>query len=331
MTPTTPFLPGFDPRWRDPTDYILGITEDIWERRRIDTLHAYYGPELVVRSPASVVVGNAGIVGATMATLAEFPDRELPGEDVIWHRTGADAFLSSHRLICSATHLGAGAYGPPTGRRVMYRIIADCWCRANAVQDEWLVRDQGAIVRQMGHDVWDWTRDLIAREGGPEACVRPFVPEIDVPGPYDGRGTEGGIGAEAEGLLQDLLAGRTGGIRAGYGRAARLSYPGHYETFGRAAADRFWLGLRSALPDAEARINHVIGRADAGQPPRAALRWSLDGRHDGHGAFGPPTGARVHVMGMTHLEFGPQGVRAECTLYDETAVAKQILLATGRV
>ena len=30
------------------------------------------------------MVGNKGVIGATMATLAEFPDRRLLGEDVIW-------------------------------------------------------------------------------------------------------------------------------------------------------------------------------------------------------------------------------------------------------
>ncbi|MEL6700130.1 MAG: nuclear transport factor 2 family protein, partial [Pseudomonadota bacterium] len=87
------FLPGFDPRWSSVEDYILGITEDIWERRQIDSLTRYYADGLIVRSPASVVVGNDGIIAATMATLAEFPDRQLPGEDVIWCATGADSFL----------------------------------------------------------------------------------------------------------------------------------------------------------------------------------------------------------------------------------------------
>ena len=141
------FRPGFDPRWASEEDYILGITRAIWEDRGIHTLHDYYGEDLIVRSPASVVEGNDGIVAATLATLAEFPDRELPGEDVIWTEVGQTAFLSSHRLICTATHTGAGIYGAPTGRRLEYRIIADCFCEANAVRDEWLVRDQGAIVR----------------------------------------------------------------------------------------------------------------------------------------------------------------------------------------
>jgi hypothetical protein len=64
-------------------------------------------------------------------------------------------------------------------------------------------------------------------------------------------------------------------------------------------------------------------------PPRAALRWSLTGKHDGWGTFGAPTGAEVYVMGISHAEFGPRGLRREWTLYDETAIWMQILAHQG--
>ena len=328
------FRPGFDPRWRSEEEYILGITRDIWEDRGVHRLHDYYGPALVVRSPASVIKGNAGIVAATAATLAEFPDRELLGEDVIWTGVGERGFLSSHRLLCSATHSGPGMYGAPSGRRLRYRIIADCFCEANAVRDEWLVRDQGAIVRQMGEDPREWTRALIEREGGPEHCVRPMSLATDLPGPYDGRGNESPWGARLAGLLGEVMAGDFGAIRRGYDRAAELHYWGHVEAHGHGAAERQWLGLRAAFPSAVFRVEHRMGVETEGRPPRAAVRWSLAGRHDGAGIFGAPSGAEVHVMGMTHAEFGAVAggevaLRREWTLIDETAVWKQILLAEG--
>jgi len=326
-----PIAPGFDAKWRDVPDFILGITREIWEDRGIATLERYYADDLVVRSPASVVTGNTGIIAATEATLAEFPDRELPGEDVIWCWADAarSAFLSSHRLLCTATHAGPGRYGAPTGRRLTYRILADCYCAENQVRDEWLVRDQSAIVRQMGADAVDWTRGLIAREGGADACVRPLTPETDPPGPYDGAGEPSRWGAELEGIVGAILSADLATIPSTYDRAAELHYPGHRQAHGHAAADAFWLGLRAAFPSAEARVHHRIGREDPGMPPRAGLRWSLTGRHDGWGAFGRPTGARVHVMGITHAEFGPAGLRREWTLIDETAIWKQVLLHTG--
>ena len=45
-------------------------------------------------------------------------------------------------------------------------------------------------------------------------------------------------------------------------------------------------------------------------PPRAAIRFSLNGKHDGWGRFGKPSGANIYVMGIAHVEFGPWGVSA---------------------
>ena len=46
-------MKGFNPKWKDFPDYILGITKEIWEDRSISTLHRYYADDIVVRSPAS--------------------------------------------------------------------------------------------------------------------------------------------------------------------------------------------------------------------------------------------------------------------------------------
>lgn len=323
---------GFDPRFRDFPDYIIGITKEIWEDRGIHTLHDYYAPEIVVRSPGSVVTGNQGVIGATMATLHEFPDRVLLGEDVIWSGSPEAGMLSSHRILSQATHAGDGVYGAATGKRLTYRILADCHARGNVIDDEWLIRDQGAIVRQLGWEPRDYAADLIAREGGPGACVKPLTPETDLPGPYRGRGNDSPWGARLSEILTRIMGADLATIPAEYDRACALHYPGGVNAHGHAAADRFWMGLRAAFPNAAFKLEHVIGREDETLPPRAAVRWSLWGRHEGWGTFGAPTGAMVYVLGITHAEFGrlgegPVALRREYTLYDETAVWKQILLA----
>ena len=57
-------MKGFDPKWKDFPDYILGITAEIWEGRGIATLHNYYAPDIPVRSPGSMVIGNQGVTYA---------------------------------------------------------------------------------------------------------------------------------------------------------------------------------------------------------------------------------------------------------------------------
>ena len=65
-------------------------------------------------------------------------------------------------------------------------------------------------------------------------------------------------------------------------------------------------------------------------PPRAALRWSLVGKHEGKGRFGHPSNANIYIMGISHAEFGPWGLRNEYTLFDDVSIWKQIHLHLGR-
>jgi len=320
-------MKGFSNRWTDFPDYIIGITKEIWEDRGIATLHDYYASDIPVRSPGSVVTGNQGVIAATMATLAEFPDRTLYGEDVIWSGSPEEGMLSSHRLHSTATHANDGVYGKATGKQLKYRIIADCHAINNQINDEWLIRDQGAIVRQLGWDPKDYAADLIAREGGPENCVKPFTPAIDVPGPYKGKGNDNEWGVKLADILTRIMGADMAVIPEVYDRAAQLEYPGGVSGLSFGDADEFWMGLRASFPNAKFTIEHQIGRDDPMMPPRAAIRWGLHGKHEGWGSFGTPTGAEVYIMGATHAEFGPWGLRREYTLFDETAIWKQIHLA----
>ncbi|WP_171180514.1 ester cyclase [Ruegeria sp. HKCCD8929] len=322
-------MKGFDPKFKDFPDYIIGITKEIWEDRGIATLHHYYTPDIVVRSPGSVVVGNQGVIAATMATLAEFPDRTLLGEDVIWSGTPEEGMLSSHRLLSTATHLGDGVYGKATGKKLVYRILADCHAINNQINDEWLIRDQSAIVQQMGWDPKEYARDLIAREGGPDACIQPYTPANDQPGPYKGRGNDDEWGQKYADILTRIMNADMGVIEAEYDRAVLSEYPGGTTGHSWGPVDRFWMGLRASFPNAEFKIHHQIGRDDPMMPPRAAIRWTLHCKHDGWGVFGVPTGAEVFVLGISQAEFGPWGLRKEYTLFDETSIWKQILLKTG--
>ena len=322
-------MQGFEPHWKDFPDYILGITKEIWEGRGIATLKHYYSPDIPVRSPGSMVVGNKHVIGATMATLAEFPDRTLLGEDVIWSGTPETGMLSSHRIFSTATHLNDGMYGKATGKKLSYRIVADCHAINNQINDEWLIRDQGAIVRQMGWDSKTFAADLIEREGGPEQCIKPFTPDIDIAGPYQGKGNDNFWGLGYSNLLNAIMNADMAAIERDYDRGCQLEYPGGITGHSYGDADRFWMGLRASFPSATFSVHHRIGREDDLMPPRSAVRWSLHGKHDGWGTFGAPTGADVYVMGISHAEFGPKGLRKEFVLFDETAIWKQILLHTG--
>ena len=69
---------GFDNKWKNFPDYILGITQEIWEGRGIGPrLEDYYHRNVIVRMPGGISQGEPATRAATMATLHEFPDRPI--------------------------------------------------------------------------------------------------------------------------------------------------------------------------------------------------------------------------------------------------------------
>lgn len=328
-------MKNFDNRWKDFPDYIIGITKEIWEDRGIGTLNHYYAPNIPVRTPMGVGIGNQAVIASTMATVHEFSDRQLFGEDVIWSGTPETQLLSSHRIITTGTHTNDGLFGKASGKRFNIRVIADCAAKDNTIFDEWLIRDYGGIVRQFGMKPKAFTRKLIEMEGGAENCVKPLTPEIDVKGDYVGTGNDNEWGKHYATTVQRIMDKEFSVVPLKYDRAVLTEYPGAQSGLSHESVTGFWLGLRSSFPNATFKIHHQIGMDAHMLPPRAALRWSLDGTHEGWGAFGKPSGANVHVMGLCHAEFGPFGeeghsIRRECALYDEIAIWKQILMHTGQ-
>jgi len=314
-------MKGFDAKWNDFPDYIIGITKEIWEGRQLHTLHNYYAPEIVVRTPFSIAHGNVGVINATMGVLAEFPDRTLLAEDVIWSGDDEVGMLSSHRIISTATHR-------ETGTKVHFRIIADCHAINNQINDEWLIRDHGAIAKHLGMTSKEQATKLIEEAGGVENCPFPFTPEQDVDGPYLGKGNSNPWGAKYQSILQRIMDAEFSVIPQEYDRACLAEYPGGVQACSHVEIDDFWIRLRSAFPNAEFKVHHCIGNDGDMMSPRAAIRWSLQGIHEGPGYFGAPTGAPVYIMGASHAEFGPWGLRREYVLFDEVAVWKQILIGS---
>lgn len=308
-------------------NYIQGVTYEIWEGRQIASLHEAYGRDMIARSTLGVMTGNVDVINDTLASLAAFPDRKIYGDDVIWSGDDGAGYLSSHRSMIIGTHTGHGVFGPPTGKVVAARCIADCYVQDDVITDEWLCYDMGSMVRQLGHSPEAWARASIEREGGTDNARRPYTPEIDLPGPYTGRGNDHSLGHRLADILTDIMAKDVAVIRRAYDRAVNLYHAGGVTGWGIPFAEAQWMQLRTCFPDATFSIHHLIGRADPGQPDRAAIRWSLDGLHTGFGLFGAPTGARVHIMGFTHADFGPWGLRREFSLWDEVSIWKQILLS----
>ncbi|GGG78301.1 hypothetical protein GCM10011415_29100 [Salipiger pallidus] len=313
-----PFLAGFDARWQDAAEYLDALRRDLSEGRRLDLVPDYLSDDVEVQDGATVLAGPEAVGTAIAARLATLPGLRITPEETLWAPASQNAFVASQRFQCQSRHDGQGLYAAPTGKIIRYMQLSDSLCACGRLKAQWTVRDEEAVLKQIGVPLEDAARWRLATPPGSE-------PTAGTPG----TGNDDAWGHTLGDLIYRIMGGELSVIARHYDPAAELFHPGATIGSGPREAEAFWMGLRAAFPSARFDVLHLLGADEPLSPPRAAIRWELTGCHDGHGAFGPPTGAMVRVLGITHAEFGPNGLRREWTLYDTPGIYAQILRAAG--
>jgi hypothetical protein len=318
-------LRGFDAQFSSIEDYILKITASIWEGGQMGDIERYYSRECVVESPLSVSRGIQPVIDGTAATLQSFPDRRLLAEAVLVSGSDEIGFLSSHRILSPMVHAGSGRFGVPTNKPIFVRTIADCVCRDNQIQHEWLVRDHGAIARQIGVLpsvlAQDWLRlDQNWQPPPPTTAPTPFRPIIDesrlcktyIQSLHDTYGSLRSrfevrpIGLSAEGVI----AWHPGGFTS----------VGRHQRMGRIASLLDGLSFHSLDVEHCARHPHIRPGIES-----ISCRFRARFVHNQYGHFGEPTGSIVSVLVIQHSELQDGMVFREWTLLDEVSIWMQVL------
>ena len=322
-------MKGFDSEFHDLAQYIRVITDRIWEGRRIADIYLYYSDPCIVETALSVSTSIEEVVAGTQATLAMFPDRRLLAEDVIQSGDSSGGYLSSHRIISPMTHLGAGNFGLPTGRRIQARTIADCVCLNNRIVHEWLVRDHAAIARQIGMTPQGLAQQWLKQRGGwtkstagPPAHRYVSYVSTDPLAVLYAQAVEG-------------FAHRRGSVEQIYDDAAQQIGPGETTCYGQAEIASFWQGLFGALHVKQFAVEHLASQpgrfnSSAGGPTdRVALRFRAKAMHahddSGISRYGFHSGRPVEILGILHAEFSAGRVIREWVLVDDVAIWMQIL------
>jgi len=319
-------MKGFDKKYKNFPDYILKITKQIWEGKDVDSIGEFYTDNIPVRSPFGITYGNKPVIEATYNTLKEFPNRQLLGEDVIWNGNDDKGYHSSHRILSKGTHLGDGFYGKPTGKDIYYRVIADCACKDNQVYDEWIVRDQGAMVRQIGYTPKEFAQIMIDKEGGLEKAKKLFDKNDIKPSDYYPINVEkSSPGENYSKILSKVFEG--GYDFKDYNRASNIYWPGNKLGHGREDISKFWNSLKDIFTDIKFTIEHVGYLDESNKNPRASIRWFLEGVHSNDSEdYGKKTNSKLFIMGINHVELNQDGIIREWVLFDEVAIWKQILM-----
>ncbi|HBK90384.1 MAG TPA: hypothetical protein DDZ68_01800 [Parvularcula sp.] len=327
-------MAGFDEEFVDIADYIIRITDRIWHEKKIDLCLRYYSEDSVIHTLTGDIVGAKTVEANTHATLKAFPDRTLDGDNVIWSGDDREGYYSSHLITSRMTNLGASDFGPATGKRVRIRTIADCLCLKNKIIEEWLVRDNAALVLQLGFDLTktarsqasadrDGSRNLIAalaqwRDDCGRDAARPISGSA-LPSP------EREPAAFAEAVFGSIWNGRRVELLpAAFDFRVGAHLTAGRDLYGTVEYREYIEQVVTAIPDLKVRVDHVADIPYLADARDIAVRWSLSGTHQGDGAFGPASGAPIYIMGVTHWRVVNGRIREEWTVFDELAVLRQI-------
>ena len=324
-------MAGFDERFADIVDYIIGITHEIWEEKAVGKLYDYYANTVQIHTSSGTIYGRDAVMAATLGTLAAYPDRRLYGDEVIWGGNDVEGFYSSHRLVHAGTNRGWSLYGPPTHNKIEYYAIADCLCKSNMIVEEWLVRDELTLVRQLGLDPVTTARE-IARKEADNGLILQTESDVErgigqLPPPILTEPNDGKFDPEyfIKRALHEIWNWRLlNKVRDYYAETAHIMAASRRQMQGHNDYQTYVLSLLSPFPDLAITIEHCCYVGDEQAGYRTATRWRMRGTHTGFGIYGEPTGNQISILGVSHHLIQGGKIQHEWTLFDEFALLKQI-------
>jgi predicted ester cyclase len=309
----------------DLVDFILGITFEIWEQGQVEKIIDYYASEVEVYSLESMTTSSATMVNNTQRTLATYPDRLLLAGDVITKGTARQGF-SSHRLLSPMTNLGETGFGPATGKHVLAMNIADCEVNDGMITREWLVRDNLAVIKQLGLDPLSCARMIADQFDNRQNTwlAEEFSRTTNSSQPVLS-GSDKLQGFVANVLSACWITGDTEALENTYAPYCVMHRAPLQRYSGRVAILKHYAGWRQAFPSASMSIDHVCSQPYDQDNLRIAVRWSVAATHEGEFAEQAATGKPVYILGVTHWQVVDGHIVAEWTVFDELAMLAQTL------
>lgn len=312
--------------YADPDDFIREVTDLIWVQRDISHIYDNYEPNSIVHGPLGTATGVEQVVQGSMMRIAQTPSHVGQAEDVIWEARGDDAFLSSHLV------LGIDPIPTTTGLvTVRSRTIANCLYRRGRMVEEWVVRDSLAHCLQMGIDPAQAAR---------AATFVGYTPGFSEPPPQDvlACGDSGPRPDDHRAECETVLA-----MIDGVWNRRNLSLVGEYferdlvlSTVGDRTVVRphgyqeDFLRLIQAFPDAVFEMRDVqTHHAERYGGLRVAVVWKMVGRYTGVADYGPLTGERIELLGVSQFQFHRGRIVREVRIFDTVGLIAQIDATRG--
>lgn len=321
----------------DPEEYIVEWTDKIWESYGMGLIRDHYHPEIKLHGAYGHHGDRESIIAGCFVKKTAFPQRAFTAEDVIWEERTENSWISSHRIVNSGQQSGFWQYGPPTHRMSTSRNIALCLVRDAWIVEEWVVRDEWAVVEQNGLDPFVVSTELaghgnatILGDAGPDGLFGP-APEDPLREGDSGARPEDNLRTECTQvleLIENAWNRRLLDIAPTAVHRSHVCYTSRYRTYCRAAGWQQSIGeLIASFPDAVFEVRDVAANRDDFHGTRVSVMWRMRGSYSGAPTYGPLTGSPVDVLGISHFVFRDGRIYQEYRVFDELAVLTQIQAA----
>lgn len=328
-------LRGFEDHYADIIDFIVRATHYVWEEKNVGYIYEFYGPRSQVMDDTGLLWGRERVVQATLQALNAFPDFRGHAAEIVWAGDDEVGFITSHRAMIKGTNTGYSQYGPPTFRKVQYWLIAECWTIANEICEEWVLYNNASLLRQLGFDLKEkarelgsqvnWSSVLDRRFGEVERLLGQGKPEHLPPKPA-AAGDSFDPGDFLRRMYHYVWNWRMlGKVRDAYAANFRFYGPSDRQGYGRGEYQSFLLSLLAMFPDLVHTVDDLYWMGNDREGYTTSTRWSIVGTHTGPGVYGPPTGRRVYIWGITQHTIQQGRITEEWMMFNEFEVMQQIL------
>lgn len=326
---------GFEDGYTDIVDWIIRITDRIWEDQDVGYIYDTYRTGCRVFTDSGPIYHVEPVVEGTVQSINAFPDARHIADDVIWAGNEDQGFATSHRAINVGHHLGPWRWGAPSGRKIQMWVIANCVSEENQIFEEWVLYNQVARLRQCGIDVV-----AAARRWGNEGLSLPIadreVSEVErliggrIPVPAaEPAATTDDIDGLIRALFHNVYNRRDlSAIDRLYATNVRWHGGSDREGYGRADVRAMARNLLATFPDLGVNVDEVYWMGNAADGYAVSVRWTGIGTHRGYGLYGTPTGRRVHLWGLSQLYISQGRIVEEWALFNEFDVLAQLLADT---
>lgn len=317
-------MQGFEEQYTDIVDYIVRITHRIWEERDMAYIYDTYAHNCTVHTPNGTSYGIEGMIANSVAFLAAIPDRKVYAEDVIWTGDDTEGFISSHLVRSIGTNTGHSQWGPPSFKAIGYFGVANCLVKENRIVEEWLVRDNAALVRQMGFDPVE-----IAKQSPQPEALEGFgeterIKGQQAPEAFEVVGDDQTLDLVRLFFHDIFNRKRFSTIRETHREDVHMYAPNHRTLYGVGAVNDYFLKFVAMFADSNVWIEQLFKIGTEQDGFRICATWRFSGTHAHSGYLGKASNKRVDTLAISQFHVKDKKIHKHFLVMDELAILEQI-------